>query len=254
MITDEQLRGDFNAMLQSVDAPAIPFAQIHRRMHAPLHHNPRPFAIGAAAAAVLIVVVALPIASPGVVQTLEQKIAAILHWTPPATKPPASLYQAMTPQTVSLSEAQKRVNFTIVPPTGVPSDATGPTISVAPTGVYSPTTRTWSKGPNVVVFSYKRANGQSFLVAASAATSSTSPGSKYSFEDRGVDKSGNPILVRHERFVWRNGDQQMSIVADDSITSAEVLAIQTAMHGTLIPGLWPPPQGGADMVRIPRPH
>jgi hypothetical protein len=255
MITDEQLRDGITAMLQRVETPTIPLEQIHARMQpSRMHDYRRPFAIGAAAAAALIVAAALPIASPGVVQTLEQKIAAILHWTPPAVKPPASLYQAMKPETVSLSEAQKRVGFTLVAPTGVPSDATGPTITVAPTGVYSPTTHTWSKGPSVVVFRYTRADGQSFLVSASAASTQAPPRSKYVFEDRGVDKAGNPILVRHEAFSWRNGDQRMSIIADEGITAAEILAIQSAMHGTAIPGVWPPPPGGADMVRIPRPH
>jgi hypothetical protein len=255
MTTDEQLRDGLRAMLQSAQAPAISLEQIHRRMQAPVQHDRRPFAIGAAAAAALAVAVALPIASPGVVQTLEQKIAAILHWTPPATRPPASLYQAMKPQTVSLSEAQRHVNFTIVPPAGVPSDATGPVISIAPTGVYSDKTHTWSKGPDVVEFRYDRPDGRWFLVSASGVANQTRPASKYSFEDRGVDKAGNPILVRHERFTWRNGDQSMSIVADDSISAAEILRIQTAMQGTPVPGVWPPSQGGgADMVRIPRPR
>jgi hypothetical protein len=257
MITDEQLHDDFTALLQGVEAPEISLERIHRRVRAPMHHDRRPFAIGAAAAAALAAAVALPIASPGVVQTLEQKIAAILHWTPPTVKPPASLYKAMQPQTVSLDEAQKRVNFTIVPPKGVPSDATGPSITIAPIGVYSETTHTWSTGPYVVFFAYKRAGGQSFLVSA-ASTSNQSgwvgPPSKYTFEDRGVDKAGNPILVRHERFVWRNGDQNMTMIADVGITAAEILAIQNAMHGTLIPGVWPPKHGGADMVRIPKPR
>ncbi len=83
MVGDAQLRDYFTAMLQSVEAPAVPLESIQQRMHAPssLHYDRRPFAIAAAAAAVLIV--ALPIASPGVVQTLEAKIAAILHWSPP---------------------------------------------------------------------------------------------------------------------------------------------------------------------------
>jgi hypothetical protein len=253
MTTDEQLRDGLRAMLQSVQAPAISLEQIHRRMQAPMQYDRRPFAIGAAAAAALAVAVALPIASPGVVQTLEQKIAAILHWTPPATRPPASLYQAMKPETVSLDEAQKRVNFTIVVPSGLPSDATGPSIQVAPTGVYSRTTHAWSKGPDVVMFTYKRADSRTFLVSASGIANSDLPQSKYSFEDRGVDKAGNPILVRHERFVWRNGDQRMSIIADDSISAAEILVIQGTMHGTPIPLVWPPKHGADVMIRLAPP-
>lgn len=255
MVSDAQIREGFAAMLQSIDTPGAPLEQIHRRMRGPssIHHDRRPFAI-AAAAAVLILALSLPIASPGVVQTLEAKISAILHWTPPTERPPASVYQAMKPQTVSLKEAQARVHFTIVSPAGVPSDATGPTISAAPTGVYSRTTHTWSVGPTILRFVYKRSDGRSFGVSAAAASSQTTPPSKYVFEDRGVDKAGNPILVRHERFAWRNGDQIMAAVVGDGISSAEIASIRSAMHGTPVPGVWPP-QHGADRVilRVPPP-
>jgi hypothetical protein len=255
MITDEQLHDDFTATLQSVEAPAISLERIHRRMHAPMHHDRRPFAIGAAAAAALAVAVALPIASPGVVQTLEQKIAAILHWSPPPVPPPVSVTRAMQPQTVSLDEAKRRVNFTLVAPAGLPSDVSGPTISTAPIGVYSATTKTWRTGPAVVVFAYKRSDGRSFLASASGASGPNFPPGKYVFEDRGVDKTGNPILVKHERFMWRNGDQQMTIIAGAGINAAEILAIQNAMHGTPIPTVWPP-QHGTDEVkmRLPKPQ
>lgn len=253
MATDTQLRNGLSAMLLSVEPPSVPLEQIRERVHAPsvLQADRRPLSIAASAAAVLVVAASLPIASPGVVQTLEAKIAAILHWSPPTERPPAAVWQAMRPQTVSLNEAQARVHFTIVPPAGVPSDATGPTISVAPTGVYSRTTHTWSVGPAIVTFTYKRSDGRSFLISAARTSSQASPPSKYTFEDRGVDKNGNPILVRHERFVWRNGDQQMTAIADDGILPAEIASIRSAMHGSAVLGVWPP-KHGADrtMVRL----
>jgi hypothetical protein len=256
MTTDEQLRDGLRAMLQSAQAPAISLEQIHRRMQAPMQYDRRPFAIGAAAAAALAVAVALPIASPGVVQTLEQKIAAILQWSPPPS-PPASVVNSIEPQTVTLAEAQTRVKFTIVAPQGVPSDATGPTIEVAPTGVYSSNTGKWTAGgPKVITFEYKRGNGRSFLVTAKAVSSTAPPAAKYVFEDKGVDKAGNPILIKHERFAWRNGDQVMGAIAGDGITAAEIIAIQTAMHGTPIPGVWPVKHGGFDVMwqKIPKPR
>jgi hypothetical protein len=251
MATDAQIRDGFVTMLRSVDTPPVPLERIHTRMRDPgvMRIDRRPFAIGTAAAAALVVAVAIPMASPGVVQTLEQKIAAILHWSPPSVPPPALVWKGMKPLTVSLSEAQARVDFTLVAPAGVPSDASGPTIAVSPTGMYSRTTRTWSVGPAIARFAYKRSDGRTFSLSAEPASMQTSPPSKYMFEDRGVDKAGNPILVKHDRFVWRNGDQIMTAIAGDGITPAEIATIRSAMHGTPVPGVWPP-QHGADVMMI----
>jgi hypothetical protein len=251
MATDTQLRSDLTAMLQSVEPPAVPLEQIRERMQAPsaMLADHRPLSIAAAAAAVLILAVSVPIASPGVVQTLEQKIAAILHWSPPTVRPTALVYKGMRPQTVSLREARARVHFTLVVPLGVPSDASGPTIQVSPTGVYSHTTRTWTVGPAIAMLYYTRSDGRTFGLSAEPASTQTTPPSKYTFEDRGVDKAGNPILVKHERFVWRNGDQIMTAIAGDGITPVEIAAIQAAMHGTPVRTVWPP-QHGADVMMI----
>ncbi|MGB6984587.1 MAG: hypothetical protein WBD74_01285 [Candidatus Aquilonibacter sp.] len=257
MATDARFRCGFTAMLQSVEAPAAPLEQIRERMRVPgvVQEDRRPFAIAVAAAVVLIVGLALPIASPGVVQTLQEKIAAILHWTPPAERPAASVYQRMKPQTVSLREAQARVRFAIVAPAGLPADAGSPTIAVAPTGVYSRATRTWRVGPAIAMFWYKRNDGRTFGLSAAPASTQTSPPSKYTFEDRGVDKAGNPILVKHQRFVWRNGDQIMTAIADDGLTAAEIATIRTAMHGVPIPGVWPPKHGADEtMMRVMPPR
>ena len=254
MITDAQIRDGITSMLQRFEAPAVPLDDIYRRMSASRITQPdrRPFVIGAAAAGALAVAIALPVASPGVVQTLEAKIAAILHWSPPTERPSASVYQAMKPQTVSLSEARARVHFTLVVPGGLPADAIGPTIQAAPTGVFSRATHTWSIGPSVVMFTYKRADGRTFALSAAWASSQTSPPSKYTFEDRGVDKAGNPILVKHERFVWRNGDQVMTAIAGHGITPAEIAAIQSAMHGMPMPTVWPPRHGADETITMIR--
>jgi hypothetical protein len=240
MVSDVQIRDGITALLQKVEAPAVPLEAIHREARAQRIMRPdrRPFAI-AAAAAVVIAALSLPIASPGVVQTLQEKIAAILHWTPPTQRPTPLVWKGMRPETVSLGEARARVHFRLVVPAGVPSDASGPTIAVSPTGVYSRTTGTWSLGPAIARFYYKRSNGRMFGLTAQPASTQTLPPSKFMFEDRGVDKAGNPILVRYERFVWRNGDQIMTAIAGDGIDAAEIVAIRTAMHGTAIPGVWP---------------
>lgn len=249
MVSDVQIHNGITAMLQSVDVPAAPLEQIRKRMHAPsgVHHDRRPFAIASAAVAVLIV--ALPIASPGVIQTLEAKIDAILHWSPPTVRPSTLVWNGMRPETVSLNEAQERVRFTLDVPVGVPPDASGPTIVVSPTGVYSHRTHTWSIGPTIVTFTYKRGNGRSFGLSAAAASNQTGPPSKYMFEDQGADKNGNPILVKHDRFVWRNGDQITTAIAGNGISTTEIAAIRAAMHGTLIPGVWPP-RHGPDVTMI----
>ena len=256
MITDRQLRDGLLAMLQSIEAPAISIEQIDRRIHAPVHHDRRAFAVGAAAAAALAAVVAIPIASPGVVQTLEQKVEQMLHWSPPAIAPPASVTSAMEPQTVSLQQAQARVKFTLVAPAGLPSDASSPAIKVAAVGVYAESTRTWSVGHSVVSFNYTRPGGRQFMLTAGPAASQTTPPSRYVYDAdvKRFDAAGNPIPVKFEVFVWRNGDQITTAIAE-GISAAEVAAIRTAMHGTPIPTVWPPVHGpNVVKMRLAPPH
>jgi hypothetical protein len=254
MAVDSELTQGFASMLGSIDVPGVSLARIHQ--HAQVNAPPQQarFAIAAAAAA-LLVAVALPIASPGVVQTLAEKIAAILHWTPPSAPTPRSVYNAMKPHTVTLEQARARVTFTVTAPVGLPADASGATIMVAPTGVFSRTTRTWRVGPSALQFFYRRSGGRSFVLTAVPASTQTTPPSKYMFEDRGVDAAGNPILVRYDRFVWRNGDQIMSADAGDGISAAEIGAIESAMHGTPVPTVWPPVQGVNEAkMRVSPPH
>lgn len=254
MVLDSEITNGFAAMLGSIEAPPVALAQIHQRASEVAPARPR-FLIPAVAAAALAVVVGVPMFTLGVAQTLEEKIAQILHWTQPPPAP-ASVMNAMQPQTVSLEQAQARVKFTITAPAGLPSDASGLEISVAPMGVYSNSTKTWSIGPSSLAFKYKRANGRSFTLMVGSASTLTTPPSKYIYENKGVDSAGNPILVKQEHFVWRNGDQVMSAIASDGISAAEIAAIAAAMHGTPVPTVWPP-QGGEPTVmykRIPKPQ
>jgi hypothetical protein len=254
MVADSELAGKFSSALGSIDVPDVPLAQIYQRMREGAAPQRVRFVVPAIAAAAIAIVITVPIFAPAVTQTLEQKIEQIIHWSPPSVPPPASVTDAMRPQTVSLQHAQARVNFTIVAPAGVPSDASRPKITVGPTGVFSRKSRTWSVGPSVVIFSYTRPGGRSFVLSAEAASSQTTPPSKYVFDAdvKRFDASGNPIPVKFERFVWRNGDQIMTVIAED-ISATEIAAIRTAMHGTPIPTVWPPVHG-TDEVKIAVPH
>lgn len=249
MVADSELASGFAEMLGSVDVPLVPLARIHQRMHDSVPPQRARFLIPAIAAAAIAIVIAAPIFAPAVTQTLEQKIEQILHWSPPSVPTPASVYNAMRPQTVNLPEAQARVHFTIVAPAGLPSDASSPVIKVAPTGVFSRTSRTWSVGPSVVTFYYTRSGGRSFVLLAGAASNQTMPPSKYVFDAdvKRFDAAGNPIPVKFERFVWRNGDQIMTVIAE-GISATEIAAIRRAMHGTPIPTVWPPVHGADELV------
>lgn len=48
-------------------------------------------------------------------------------------------------------------------------------------------------------------------------------------------RDGLPVLIRHRKFAWRNGNQDMTAIAGDGITSAELESIVSAMNGTIIP-------------------
>ena len=250
MVTDSELTRDLAALVESVDVPEVPLAQIRRRMREEPGASTRGrFTIPAIAAATLAAVVAVPVFAPVFAQTIEAKIAAILHWAPPSVPPPPALKDAMKPQTMSLAQAQTHVRFTIVPPTGLPPNVSDVTIAVARSGIYSSSGKAWAVGPAVVSFYYTRPGGGAFFLTASAASPRNAPPPKYIYEDKDVDASGNPILVKREHFAWRNGDQIMTATTSDGISAAEIASIESAMHGTSIPTVWPPAHGN-DVMRL----
>ena len=58
---------------------------------------------------------------------------------------------------------------------------------------------------------------------------------KYMFEADGLASNGRPILVKHEHFAWRNGNQVMMATQSDGISALEIEAIQAAMRGVALP-------------------
>lgn len=241
MYTDARISAACTAMLDSIHAPHVPIQSIRNRMASsqsvtPRHHPScwmRP--VLAAAVLVSVVAVATPIVSPGLVQSLEQRLAAMLGgWQPPPAAP-RSVLNALKAQRTSLAAAQARVPFTIVPASGLPSDVTGRTLWIGPTGVYDKTIRQWSVGTPALTFVYHRTSGRTFSILADSYDPRTGPPGKYMYEDTGLVRNGQPVLIRHHKFAWRNGNQVMTAIAGDGISSAEIESIVSAMNGTLIP-------------------
>jgi hypothetical protein len=79
------------------------------------------------------------------------------------------------------------------------------------------------------------------------------PPSKYMFEDMDRKADGREVILRRDKFTWRNGDQVMTAIADEGIDATEIAAIRSGMRGTEIPGVYRPPQrdGSVTQIRIP---
>lgn len=232
MLDETAIAPALENMLRGIEPPAVPIAEIRHRMAQP----PRRQRVGLflpAAAAAIVLVLALPRIAPGVTQTIEQRVEAIVHWTPPPP-PPASVESAMRSKTGTLAQAQARVAFTIVPPAGLPKGVVSERVVTIPTGVYSYATHRWSIGKPAIFFVYRRANGKSFALLADRFDPREGPPSKYIFDADERDAHGMP--VRHENFAWRNGDQVMSAAAGEGLSAAEITAIRDAMHGSAVTG------------------
>jgi len=252
MFTDARISAAFASLLGGIEAPAAPLSEIRARMAcarpAPRRSLPSRVAVAAAAAVLALLVVSAVV--PGFAHSLESEIAALLQWKPPPPAPRA-VWSAMRPAAATLATAQSRVSFTIVPPAGLPANVVSEKVSTVAAGVYSKTSRSWSVGSSVVTFTYRRANGGSFMLTARRLESREGPPSKYIFDADERDARGLPI--RHDVFTWRNGDQAMSAVAGEGLSAAEIAGIRTAMHGVAIPGVWPPPKDKGPIVeyRLP---
>lgn len=240
MYDDARIAAGLRGMLTSVEIPPLALANIRGRITraAGKPERPRTLYWGGAAAAVAILLVALPGIAPAFVQSLETQVEGILHWRPPSA-PPRSILAALRSNVGTLAQAQSRVEFTIVQPAGLPTDATPATIATMPGALFSTSTRAWKVRPANVWFTYRRGNGASFTLMAEAYDSRAAAPSKYMFEDEG-ERDGREIVIRRDRFVWRNGDQVMTAITGDGISASEIIAIRTAMHGIPIAGVWPP--------------
>jgi hypothetical protein len=252
MFTDARIAAAFESLLGEMQPPPVPLAAIRGKTACP-HPFPRRrpslrFAAAAAAVAVLVCLV-VPSVAPGLAQTVESEIQALLQWKPPPPAP-RSVWSAMRPAAQTLATAQAQVAFKIVPPAGLPSDVVSEKISTIAAGVYSKATHSWSVGSRAVTFNYRRADGRSFMLTAHRFDSREGPPSKYIFNADEHDARGLP--VRHDVYTWRNGDQAMSGVAGEGISATEIAAIRGAMRGVVVPGVWPPSKEGPDVeYRLP---
>jgi hypothetical protein len=235
MSVDAEITRAVHAMMRAIEPPAVPFDAIGRRMKGAPARRSRLLLPAAAAAALLVL--GLPTVAPGITQSIEAQIQAIIRWTPPPPAP-TSVESAMRAQTGSLTAAQSRVDFTIVPPAALPTDVVSERIVTIPTGVYSDVTHRWSVGSPAVWFTYRRHNGAEFSLLADRFDPREGPPDRYVFEDRG-ERNGREILVKHENYTWRNGDQVMGAVAGEGLSAGEIMRIRGAMRGAPVTGALP---------------
>lgn len=262
MFADARIRAALHAMIRGIDAPPVPLPHIQRKLSQPqpsLRYTSRYLRLTIATVAVMaVLVVALPSISPALVQSIEARYRAALQAMGGIAPPPApeSLVSALSPQNATLATAQSRVRFTIVPPAGLPNDIASEKIQTTPTGVYSKITRSWRVGSPVVSFFYRRAGGRSFMLIADRFDPQSQLPSKYMFEAKDPAPDGRPVLVKHEMFAWRNGNQIMTVVEGRGISGSEIKAIRAAMHGVVLAqrGLHVPASGTSlKFLRITKP-
>lgn len=242
MSNDRAIDAALNAMLKSIVVPPVPLTEIRGKISQQStigvidRQRNRSLPV-AAAALVAALVIAVPLISPAIVQNLEARYRAALvalgGIAPPAV--PKRILSKLTSQNETLASAQSRVNFTIVPPAGLPRDAALYKITTSGTGVYSKETHSWRVGPQEVVFVFRRAGGRKFELIADRYDPAGEQPPKYIFEARDPTANGQPVLIKHENFAWRNGNQIMLATEGVEISASEIRAIQAAMHGKSVP-------------------
>lgn len=252
MYDNARISDAFASLLGHTAAPPAPMARICERLASPQPvPRSRGWMLGLAAAAAAALALTLPRVAPALTDAIEAQIHQILQWKPPPPAP-RRVWSAMRPKPMSLAEAQARVDFTILPPAGLPRDVASESIAATAPGLYSKTTRSWSVGNPIVMFTYRREGGRSFMLTATRYDARSGPPSKYVFEDMDRKENGREVILRRDVFTWRNGDQSMSVVADEGITNEEAVAIRTAMNGVPVAAVWPRPERGAvEQYRLP---
>jgi hypothetical protein len=267
MLVDVRIAAGLTTMVCAIDAPPAPLTAIRRQLSqpqaAPRKAPPYLRAVIAAAAAIAI---AAPFVSPGFAKALETDAGAalseavILLRALGITKPPPpmskTIESALKSQLKSMSgvasvaAAQSHVPFKIVAPSGLPIDVISARVAVSVGTSYTAKTHAWTMSAPKVIFTYRRLGGRSFALTAIRLGSEIEPMSKYVFEYDAL-KHRRIILVRHENFAWRNGDQVMTVSEGDGISPSEIEAIRSAMRGVALPRYYSPgPAAGASNVNV----
>lgn len=241
MFTDARIGAALKRMVTAIDAPPVPLLEIQGKISQPqtvVRSVPRYLQLALATAAMIaIAVLAFPSNSLGVVQTIEARYRAVVQamgGIPPAVAPPKSLLPALSPQNATPTTAQSRVSFKLVTPAGLPHDIVSAKIQTTPVAVYSKTAHAWGVGSKIVTYYYDRAGGRSFDLTAER-YNPREPPARYMFEAKDPTADGRPVIIKHEKFAWRNGNQTMTVVEGEGITASEIEAIRVAMHGVALP-------------------
>lgn len=245
MFNEGRMQFEVREILMNATVPPIDLVEIRRRMDMQ-HEQPsagRLYArVGVAAAVVVMLGMFLASRSPALMQSLAERYRAALTAAGIGSGVPAPLPDAMrnaiSQSQVSLSEAQHRANFTVVAPEGLPHDIVSRKILVAPLAVWLRQTNAWSFDGMQVTFAYARADGRTFDIIADRYSALSGPQPRYMYDSdtfQGLSRNGKPIMKRYENFVWRNGDQELRVVADPTISAREVESIRVAMHGVPLP-------------------
>ena len=233
MLNDTQISAGLRTMVDAIDAPPAPLQSILDKIPHQ-HATPRalPSYLRPALAAAAVIAIGAVALTPGLVRAVDDRLTAMLGWTPPPA-PPAALVAKMNMTTVTLAGAQSQVPFSVVAPTGLPNNIASSFIQTGPSGTYTKATHRWSEGSRYVIFSYKRSDGRSFELIADRYDSKAGPAPKYIYSTKDDRDPSDPhaVFIKHEHFVWRNGDQVLSVTEDTGISAREIDAIREAMRG-----------------------
>lgn len=258
MFTDARIRSGLEDMMQHIPIPPVPITAVEAalsRQPERVRTAPRyPRFAFAAAAIITLVLVALPPLAPAFVQSLEARYRAALQAFGGSAPPPvpSRVLSKLTARGADLAAARSRIGFRLVPPKGLPGDVSTATIRTVPAGIYSAKTHSWQVGPMEVHFFYRRRGGREFMLTAEPYDPHGEMPGKYMFEATDTLKNGRPLLLKHEHFAWRNGDQMMSATEGNGLSAVEIGSIRRAMHGIplRLRPLHAAPSGGPMKVHV----